>query len=198
MQQNSKLVRCPICESVNIDTGDEIYCRRCKQKIYDKPYKSFHRSLAFLLTAIILYLPANLYPILITKKLSVLSENTILSGIVVLWEDGSYPIAIIILFASVFVPILKFLALIYLLLSTKFKLHSSKIDKHKLFYIIEAIGSWSMIDVFVVAILATLIHFAGVQIYTGIGATAFAFMVLFTMFSALSFDSRMILKDEMD
>jgi paraquat-inducible protein A len=122
------------------------------------------------------------------------TESTIMGGIVHLWEHGSYPIALIILVASVFVPILKFIFIIYLLLSSKYNVKSSKVDKHKLFYITEAIGPWSMIDVFVVLILSVLIHFSGVQIYPGAGATAFALMVFFTMLSALSFDTRLIKK----
>jgi len=144
------------------------------------------------MTAIILYIPANVYPILISKQFAHTTQSTIIGGIIHLWESGSYPIALIILVASVFVPLVKFLLIIYLLISTKYNLNSSKVDKHKLFYITEAIGPWSMVDVFVVIILSVLIHFSGVQIYPGAGATAFALMVFFTMLSALSFDTRLI------
>lgn len=195
MQKNRNLIRCPICESVNIDTDDEVRCRRCKEKIYSKKNISYNRTIAFLLTAIILYFPANLYPILITKQLGVTQESTILGGIMLLWEAGSYPVAIIILVASVFVPLLKFIFIIYLLISTKYNLRASQTDKHKLFYITEAIGSWSMIDVFVVTILSVLIHFTAVKIIPGEGATAFALMVFFTMLSALSFDTRLLKKE---
>ncbi len=188
----NNLIRCPICEATNIDTGGEIVCRRCREKIHDYKSISFHKTVAFLITAIILYIPANLYPILVTKKFGIVHESTILGGIMHLWEAGSYPIALIILFASVFVPILKFIFIIYLLISTKFSLKSSKIDRHKLFYITEVIGSWSMVDVFVVAILSVLIHFSIVEIIPGNGATAFALMVFFTMLSAKSFDIRLI------
>ncbi len=189
-----KLIRCHICEAVNIDKGGKIRCRRCNEKIHDYKKISFHKTVAFLITAIILYIPANLYPILITKKFGILNESTILGGVMHLWEAGSYPVAIIILLASVFVPILKFIFIIYLLISTKYNVKSSLIDKHKLFYITEVIGSWSMIDVFVVAILSVLIHFSAIEIVPGAGATAFALMVFFTMLSALSFDTRLIKK----
>ena len=188
------LIRCPICESVNLDNSDAIKCRRCEENIYPKKTISYNRTIAFLLTAIILYFPANLYPILITKQLGVTHESTILGGIMLLWEAGSYPVAIIILVASVFVPILKFIFILYLLISTKYNVKSSHMDKHKLFYITEAIGSWSMIDVFVVTILSVLIHFTAVKILPGAGATAFALMVFFTMLSALSFDTRLLKK----
>ena len=189
-----KFVRCHICEAVNLDKRGELFCRRCGEKVHTYKYISFHKTLAFLITAIILYIPANLYPILVTKQFGVVQKSTILGGVMHLWESGSYPIALIILFASVFVPILKFLFIIYLLMSTKYKLGSSIVDKHKLFYITEVIGSWSMIDVFVVAILSVVIHFSAVEIIPGKGATAFALMVFFTMLSALSFDTRLIIK----
>jgi paraquat-inducible protein A len=175
-----------------MDSGGEIECRRCKQKIHTHKSISFHKTLAFLITAIILYIPANIYPILVTKKFGVVQDSTILGGVMHLWEAGSYPVALIILFASVFVPILKFIFIIYLLISTKYNVKSSLIDKHKLFYITEVIGSWSMVDVFVVSILSVLIHFSAVEIIPGEGATAFALMVFFTMLSALSFDTRLI------
>jgi len=192
--KNNKLIRCPICEAVNQDSGKAIICRRCEEHIYPEKTVSYNRAIAFLVTAMILYLPANLYPILITKQLGVVHESTILGGIMLLWQSGSYPVAIIILVASVFVPILKFIFIIYLLISTKYNIKSSNMDKHKLFYITEAIGSWSMIDVFVVTILSVLIHFTAVKIIPGAGATAFALMVFFTMLSAHAFDTRLLKK----
>jgi len=191
------LIRCHICEAVNCDNGQDTKCRRCHHHIYQNLSLSYQKTLAYLITAIILYIPANLYPILISKQFGTTSESTIIGGIIHLWEAGSYPIALIILLASVFVPILKFILLIYLLISSKFKSHSSKLDKHKLFYITEAIGPWSMVDVFVVIILSVLIHFSGIKIYPGAGATAFALMVFFTMVSALSFDTRLISKNSL-
>ena len=192
--KHDRFTRCQICEAVNYDNGKDITCRRCNTQIYKPKHLSYHKTLAYLITAIILYIPANLYPILVTKQFGIVTESTIIGGIIHLWEQGSYPIAIIILVASVFVPLLKFLFIIYLLLSSKYNVKSSTVDKHKLFYLTEAIGPWSMIDVFVVLILSVLIHFSGVQIYPGTGATAFALMVFFTMLSALSFDTRLIKK----
>ena len=192
--QKDKFVRCHICEAVNEEKVGEIICRRCGEKIHTHKDISLHRTIAFLITAIILYIPANIYPILVTRQFGVVQESTILGGIMHLWEMGSYPVAIIILLASVFVPILKFIFITYLLISTKYNVKSSTIDKHKLFYITEVIGSWSMVDVFVVAILSVLIHFTAVQILPGTGATAFGLMVFFTMLSALSFDTRLIKK----
>jgi paraquat-inducible protein A len=189
-------IRCHICETVNYDKEDNLLCRRCDSTLHHPSYVSFHRTLAFLITAIILYIPANIYPILISKQFGITTESTIIGGIIHLWEAGSYPIALIILVASVFVPLLKFIFIIYLLIATKYNVNSSRVDKHKLFYITEAIGPWSMIDVFVVIILSVLIHFSGIQVFPGTGATSFALMVFFTMLSALSFDTRLIKKGD--
>jgi paraquat-inducible protein A len=195
MNNRSDFVRCHICETVNYDNEKNLFCRRCDSLLHHPHFISFHRTLAFLITAIILYIPANLYPILISKQLGINTESTIIGGVIHLWEAGSYPIAIIILVASVFVPLLKFIFITYLLIATKYNVNSSKVDKHKLFYLTEAIGPWSMIDVFVVVILSVLIHFSGVQVFPGAGATSFALMVFFTMLSALSFDTKLIKKE---
>lgn len=185
-------ISCPHCESVNYDHNGIIHCRRCSSKIYHSKHIGFQKSLAYLVTAMILFIPANIYPILITEQFGHKEANTILGGIIVLWDNGSYPIALIILFASIFVPIVKFILILYLLISTKFTFYTKKIDKLKLFHLTEFIGPWSMIDVFVVSILAALVQMTSVQIYPGTAITAFALMVFFTLLSAISFDTRVI------
>ena len=188
----SKLLRCTVCEAVNLDKGDDIYCRRCGSRIFRNPKLSTSRAWAFLLTAFILYIPANIYPILFSEQFGYRDGNTIIGGIIVLWEEGSYPVAAIVLVASVLVPILKFIVLIYLLINTKINRYArSKINQHKLHYIAEMIGPWSMVDVFVVAILTGLVHTTTIKVIAGPGATAFVLMVLFTMFAALAIDVRL-------
>lgn len=188
--KNSNLIRCPKCEAVNIDTGDEIECRRCYKKIYKNKHHSLNITISYLITAIIAYIPANIYPMLIITQFGVSKESTIIEGIIHIYESGSYAIALIILFASVFVPIIKFILLIYLIISTKLSSHKDHHSKHRIFYITEIIGPWSMIDVFVVAILASLVHLDNIEIIAGSAASAFAIMVFFTLLSALSFDTR--------
>jgi paraquat-inducible protein A len=188
----TQLIRCNVCEAVNIDRGDVTPCRRCGTSIYHETF-STQKSWAYLMTAIIAYVPANLYPMLITKQFGAVEGSTILGGVVMLWEHGSYPIAMIIFFASIVIPMMKFLVLIYLLISVKYPIGKDrKIDKHKLYYMTEAVGPWSMIDVFVVAILAALIHLANVEIVAGTAATAFAISVFFTLLAAHAFDERLI------
>ena len=188
-----KLIRCPVCDAVNIDKGKENTCRRCGSAIYHHRSFSTEKSWAFLVTAIIAYIPANLYPMLLTSAFGIRDESTILGGVVLLWEHGSYPVAAIIFFASIIIPIMKFLILIYLLISVKYPLgKDKKVSKHKLYYITEVIGPWSMIDVFVVAILAALIHLSSVEILAGTAATAFAISVFFTLLAAHAFDETLI------
>jgi len=188
-----KLIRCPVCEAVNIDKGKENICRRCGFAIYHHKHFSTEKSWAYLITAMIAYIPANLYPMLITKQFGTQEGNTLLGGVVMLWEHGSYPVAMIIFIASILIPVLKFLVLIYLLISVKYTIGKDrKVNKHKLYYMTEAVGPWSMIDVFVVAILAALIHLANIEIIAGTAATAFAISVFFTLLAAHAFDERLI------
>jgi len=188
-----ELTRCPICEAVNIKKEKNARCRRCGSKLHHHRHFETEKSWAYLIAAIIFYIPANLYPMLITEQFGSREGSTIFGGIVYLWEHGSYPIALIILFASIFVPILKFLLLIYLLISVKYPIgKDKKVNKHKLYYITELIGPWSMIDVFVVVILVGLIRIANIQIIAGAAATSFALSVLFTLLAAHAFNQDLI------
>jgi paraquat-inducible protein A len=188
-----KLMACPVCDAVNIDKGKENTCRRCDSAIYHHRSFSTEKSWAFLITAMIAYIPANLYPMLVTSAFGTREESTILGGVVLLWELESYPVAAIIFFASIIIPIMKFLILLYLLISVKYPLgKDKKVSKHKLYYVTEVIGPWSMIDVFVVAILAALIHLSSVEILAGTAATAFAISVFFTLLAAHAFDETLI------
>ena len=197
-KSNKKYIRCPYCESVNIDTGDVIYCRNCKNKIGEKKELSLQTSWAMLITAMVFYVIANMYPILVISKFGTTSASTIIGGVIALWEEGSYPIAIIIFTASVFVPLLKFILILYILINYKKpQKGSKKVDQAKLYHITELIGPWSMVDVFVVAILTAVVHMSSVKITAGIGATAFVLMVFFTMLSAMAIDIRLI-KEEKD
>ncbi len=193
-----KLISCPYCEAVNIDEGKSIYCRRCKTKITNTQESNFHTAWAMVITAMIFYIIANIYPILIFDKFGHPNGNTIIGGVIALWEEGEYPIAVIIFTASVFIPLLKFILIIYILINYKKpQKGSKKIDQAKLYHFTELIGPWSMIDVFVVAILVGVVHVHSIQIKAGIGATAFVLMVFFTMLSTLSIDVR-LLKESKD
>jgi len=189
----NKLIPCPVCSAVNVDKGKTNTCRRCGSAIYHHKRFSTEKAWAYLITAIIAYIPANIYPILITNTFGRYEDSTILGGVILLWDHGSYPIAMIILFASIMIPVMKFLILFYLLISVKYPIgKDKKINKHKLYTMTEMVGPWSMIDVFVVAILAALIHLSNVSIVAGTAATAFAISVFFTLLAAHAFDETLI------
>jgi len=109
MKKNYNLIDCPYCESVNKIDSKVVYCRNCKTRISGHKEINLHISWAMLFTAITAYVIANIYPILVIDKFNNLLANTIIGGIIDLWEEGFYPIAIIIFFASIFVPLLKFI-----------------------------------------------------------------------------------------
>jgi paraquat-inducible protein A len=187
-----EVIRCPVCEAVNIDRGGAIECHRCHSRIYRYPKFGVSRTWALLITAMVLYFPANFYSVLEIKNLLGHSSNTIIGGVIALWDQGSYPIALIIFLASVLIPILKFILLLYLLISVHYPVAESKTMRHRFHALIEVIGPWSMVDVFVVTILTGLVKYESFTILAGTGATAFVLMVFFTMLAALSFDPRLI------
>ncbi len=191
--ESDELISCPVCEAVNIDKRQNNICRRCGSKIYHHRSTPTEKSWAYLLTAMIFYVPANLYPMMIIEQFGSESGSTILEGVIELWNHGDYPIALIILVASIFVPIAKFLMLAYLLISVRNPLsNNTKINKHKVYYFTELIGPWSMVDVFVVGILAGLVHLSSVKIVAGAASTAFALTVFFTLLAAHAFDTKLI------
>ncbi len=193
MKKSKDYISCKFCESVNLKSEGVQYCRVCKNRISGSEKNSFSTAWALLFAAIILYIIANSYPILELNKFGMQSSNTIIGGVILLWDEGSYPIAVIIFIASVFVPILKFILILYILINYKKpQVGSKKIDQVKLYHITEIIGPWSMVDIFVVSILAGVVHMSSVKITAGVGATAFVLMVFFTMLSAMAIDIRLI------
>ncbi len=182
---------CTMCTAVsNIDA---VHCEDCGAHLHGRWTNSTEKTWAWLITSIILYIPANTLPIMYTRFLGSETPNTILGGVVTLWHHGSYPIAVVIFIASVFVPIGKIIILSWLCISVQLK--SPLAQKHKTFFYraTELVGRWSMVDVFVVAILAALIQLGSIMtIMTGPAALAFAAMVVTTMLAAISFDTRLI------
>lgn len=145
------------------------------------------------MAGVMAYVPANIYPIMHTTVFGRSEPNTIVGGIRVLLDLQSYVVALVVFVASVVVPLMKFMAIAYLLISIHNKIGHRRYDRTRLYRLTEFIGRWSMIDVFVVAILAALVQVGSVAVIEpGIGATAFGASVIFTMLSAISLDSRLI------
>ena len=182
------------CHTCGQLSGAESHkCLRCGSAVHLRVPNSVQKTAALLMTAAILMLPANLLPIMYTEQFGTARANTIVSGTVLLWEHGSYPIALVIFIASVLIPLGKILALAWLCWSVQATSPEYAGDRTKLYRATEFIGRWSMIDVFVVAILAALIQLGGLMsIRAGSAALAFAGVVIVTMFAAHTFDSRLI------
>lgn len=191
------LVACPACGTITRLSVEQLSepsrCQLCFARLHSRKPMSIQRSWAWLTAGILAYVPANIYPIMYTTVFGDSEPNTIIGGFFVLWDMGSYPVALIVFLASVVVPVLKFLAVSYLLISIQRRYQHSRYDRTRLFRLTEFIGRWSMIDVFVVAILAALVQIGSVaQIDPGLGATAFGATVIFTMLSALALDPRLL------
>jgi paraquat-inducible protein A len=168
-------------------------CPRCQTKLHLRIPESLQRTVALLITATILYVPANVLPIMTTQQLGRSVDSTILGGVVTLVHHGSYPVAAVIFIASVLIPMAKMIALAWLCYSTARRHPASHRQRTVLYRITEFIGRWSMVDVFVVTVLVALIHLGGLlQIRAGSAAIAFAGVVIVTMLAAESFDPRLM------
>jgi paraquat-inducible protein A len=186
------LAVCHVC--FKLASADCHHCPRCGAPLHLRKPRSLQRTLALLLTATILYVPANIYPIMITDQLGApAEESTILGGVILLIELGSAPIAAVIFIASVMVPLGKLITLYYLVWSVGRGHLTKQRQRTAMYRATEFIGKWSMVDVFVVAILVSLVHLTGVLVIRpGIAAVSFAGVVIVTMLAAESFDPRLI------
>ncbi len=156
---------------------------------------SIHSTLAFSLTALILYIPANLFPFMTIELYGNRNSSTIWTGVVALAESGSVAIALVVFLASIVIPFIKLALLFYLALSAKQKKHPN--FKNRLYQIIEAIGRWSMLDIFLLAVLVAIMKLGPwTTVEPGLGALLFALVVIFTMLASASFDPQLLLKDE--
>ena len=168
-------------------------CARCGSLVHDRIPNSLQRTVALLLSAAVLYVPANLFPIMTTDQFGQAVDSTIIGGVILLWNMGSYPVALVILIASVLVPIGKILTVGALCWTIGWGGRTSPQQRTTLYRITEFIGKWSMVDVFVVAILVALIQITGIiVIRPGSAALAFATVVILTMLAAENFDPRLI------
>ncbi len=168
-------------------------CDRCGSRLLSRDTKSLQKVWAWWIAGVIAYIPANIYPMLMTNTLVSSTESTIVGGAVEIARYGSYGVAAIILIASVLIPVGKFLAIAFLAITAQRGTNVAPRSRTHLFEIVEFIGRWSMIDVFVVAILSSLVQLSVVaSIRPGPAALTFAISVICTMLSAQAFDSRLI------
>ncbi|WP_249976984.1 paraquat-inducible protein A [Vreelandella olivaria] len=185
---------CPTCGLVNrLSPHGNGRCTRCHEKLHQRLPQSLQRTWALLFAATIMYIPANVYPIMTTTSLGHSTPSTIIGGVVQLLQMGSWPVAIVIFVASVIVPVGKLVALAWLCLVIKRSNELNAQSRTRLYRLTEFIGRWSMVDVFVVAILVALIRAGSLMSITpGPAALAFGSVVVLTMLAAITFDPRLI------
>lgn len=186
-------------ESNNISCAEHEYlyrgehkCPRCGHSNDNRSVMMYQKTAALLIAAVILYIPSNVYPIMFTNYLGNNVGSDILDGVISLWGMGSYFVASVILIASICIPIAKILCILLLLYITKYGFKGYPSRYNKLYRIILFIGRWSMIDVFVVIIMATVVRMSVLTISPGIAVVFFCFTVLVTMLAAEEYDERML------
>lgn len=170
-----------------------VRCPRCGARLHHRKSDSIHSTWALVIAALIFYLPANLLPITITTYLGSAQRDTILSGVIYFMHTGSWGIALIIFVASVVVPITKLIVLCGLLLSVTFRCRWRPKERSRLYRMTEVVGRWSMLDVFVVTVLVSLVRLGYLTtIEAGPGVIYFAAVVVITMVAAMTFDPRLM------
>jgi len=178
--------------SCGVESG-RYTCCRCGAALRLRRPDAIARCWAYLIAATLLYIPANLLPIMQTSTLFENHRDTILSGVVTLWKSGSWDLAIIVFVASIVVPMLKIIVLVMLLFTTRRGTDWCLVERTRLYRIVEFVGQWSMLDVFVVALLVTLVHFQSLaNVSPGPGVIPFGAVVVLTMLASLSFDPRLM------
>jgi paraquat-inducible protein A len=171
----------------------EASCPRCGAPLHLRKPASTARAWALLITAVILYVPANVLPMMHTSSLFGAQSDTIMSGVVYFWTSGSWYLALIIFFASIMVPMLKMIALALLLISSQMRSRWQQEQRARLYRLVEFVGRWSMLDIYVVAVIVALVQLQGLAtIVPGPGALAFGAVVVLTMFAAMAYDPRLI------
>ena len=195
--RNAAQIACHSCHllcRINYSkVGESLVCPRCGSTLHQRKPNSLKRTWALVLAAFIFYIPANLLPITIVISLGKAQADTIMSGVIYFIRTGMWPIALVIFVASVLVPMLKLIILTFLLITVQRKSAWRPRDRTRLYRITEAVGRWSMVDIFVVTILVALVNLGNLAtIKAGPGAGFFAAVVVITMFAAMSFDPRLI------
>ncbi|CAH0301972.1 paraquat-inducible protein A [Pseudomonas mediterranea] len=186
---------CTECHELNrLDADvDAQACTRCGARIHPRRPNSLMRTWALLITAAILYIPANMLPIMTINSLGHGAPSTIMAGVIELVQHGMIPIAAVVFIASILVPTFKLVGIALLLFSVQRHQPMSARQRILMYRFIEFIGRWSMLDIFVIAILVAVVNFGRLaSVEAGLGAIAFASVVILTMIAAVTFDPRLI------
>jgi paraquat-inducible protein A len=184
---------CEVCGLVSTSGPDDPRCPRCDSRLHPRKPDSISRTWALVIAAVVLYVPANYYPVLTVMQLGAGAPSTIIGGVEELLTSGMYPLAALVFFASIAIPMLKLIGLIVMLVTTQTGRSGWLRDRTRLYHIVRAIGRWSMIDIFMEALLGALVRFGSViTIEPGIGTVAFCGVVILTIVAAETFDPRLM------
>jgi paraquat-inducible protein A len=189
------LQRCEVCGLLSHPpmNEEEGRCPRCGEQLAFRKQASFERTWAYLIAAAICYIPANVLPVLTTTTAAGAESDTILQGVVLLWSPTGWPLSLIVLVASIMIPSAKILALAYLLITAQLGSVENNAQRVRLYRMVEFIGRWSMVDVFVDTFTAALIQLQPLMsVEPGPGLFFFAAVVVLTMLAVESFDPRLI------
>ena len=186
------LIGCHCCDLVNL-ARPGWGCTRCGTKLHVRKPGSINRSLCLLIAAAMLYIPANVYPVMVITTLGSSEPFTIFAGIMELIHAGLWPLALLVFFASITIPLMKLILLAYMLWQTQRRKREHLLGKTRIYRFVEFIGRWSMIDVFMISILVALVRFGELTtIQASLGAPCFAAVVVITMFAVHFFDPRLM------
>ncbi|MEQ8426431.1 MAG: paraquat-inducible protein A [Gammaproteobacteria bacterium] len=193
LDEDSVLVNCHTCGYLCDASHAFTHCPRCSSPIHHRKNNSLERTWALLLASAVLFIPANLYPVMTLIRFGLGEPSTILGGVMKLIEGGMWGLAMIVFVASIVVPMLKLCILAYLCLSVQMRSTWRPRDRTALYRVTEVVGAWSMVDIYLVGLLSALVSLGTLStVRPGIGAIFFAAVVIMTMFAAQSFDPRLI------
>lgn len=191
--RNQGLIRCHDCSLLIDEAQVPEWCPRCHGKLHSRKSGGLLLTAMLVLTGMIFYIPANLLPIMTVTRLGVQETHTITGGIIALIQEGMLPIAFLVLIASILVPLLKLIGLITLMSMVHYRWAVDARYWTRVYRVITFVGRWSMLDIFMIAILVSLVDMGDIaRIIAGPAATSFAIVVVITMFAANAFDPRLI------
>lgn len=189
------LTRCHTCDLLSrVPAGSgAATCPRCGAALHQRKPDSIQRTWALLIAAYILYIPANLLPMMVTTSPRGTENDTIMSGVIYLWTSGSWPLALLVFLASITIPLAKLVSMTFLAWSVQRRSTWQPEQRARIFRLVEIVGRWSMLDVYVVTIMAALVQMQPLAaIDAGPAAIAFGAVVVLTLLAANSFDPRLI------
>jgi len=189
----SKTIACTVCDLIVTDAEDGYKCPRCSNTLHARKPDAMRRTAALVIAGFLLYVPANVIPVLTTVRLGRADENTILIGVLELVQNDLWPLAIIVFSASIILPLLKLFGLTWMLFATYFRSRRMLVGRTRFYRMIDVVGRWSNIDVFAVSVLIAALRFGSLtEVHAGSGLVAFAAVVIITMVATTAFDTRLM------